>query len=171
MPCALTQGYNLDCRNSYGGVKEVYVIEFENATAITVSAGSVVTAITKASGKTFKKYNLVVQTAEGTQDWTGNRDNGTISIVQTLKFPINKMTTSVRNEMVLLAQNRLLFVIVDNNGTNWLYGYDYGLMMDSFNDKTGKMLADRNGHELSFTGPAKTAAYEVDATTLATLLT
>ena len=119
MPCALTQGYNLDCRSSYGGVKEVYVIEFENVTATTVSAGGVVTAITKASTKTFKKYNLILQTGEVTEDMTGNRENGTLSIAQTVKFPINKMTTSVRNELVLLAQNRLIFVIVDNNGTGF----------------------------------------------------
>lgn len=171
MPCALTQGYNLDCRNAYGGVKEVYVIEFDNVTATTVSAGGVVTAITKASTKTFKKYNLILQTGEVTEDVTGNRENGTLSITQTVKFPINKMTTSVRNELALLAQNRLIFVIVDNNGTNWLYGYDYGLMLDTINGKTGKALADRNGYELSFSGVCKTAAYEVDAATLATLLT
>jgi len=58
MPCALSQGYNLDCRFNFGGVREIYVIEFENVTAITESAG-VISAITKASTKTFKKYNLI----------------------------------------------------------------------------------------------------------------
>jgi hypothetical protein len=170
MPCALTTGYNLDCRSNYGGVKTIYLIEFENVTAVTQSAG-VVTGITKASTKTFKKYNLIAHTAEVTEDLTGNRDNGTLSVQQTVKFPINKMTVAVRNELALLAQNRLIFVIEDENSVNWLYGYDYGLMLDTSNAKSGRLLADRNGYELTFSGMEKTLAYEVDDTTLATLLT
>lgn len=170
MPCALTTGYNLDCRSNYGGVKTIYLIEFENVTAITQTAG-VVTGITKASTKTFKKYNLIAHTAETTEDLTGNRDNGTLSIQQTVKFPINKMTTAVRNELALLAQNRLIFVVEDENSVNWLYGSDYGLMLDTSNGKSGRLLADRNGYELTFSGMEKNLAYEVDDATLATLLT
>jgi hypothetical protein len=55
MACALTQGYTLDCSDSYGGVKELHLIEFDNVSSFTESAG-VVTAITKATGKAFKKY-------------------------------------------------------------------------------------------------------------------
>ena len=170
MPCALTQGYNLDCRLNYGGVKEIYVIEFENVTAITETAG-VISAITKAATKTFKKYNLIAHTAEADEAYTGNREMGTLSNKQTIKFPINKMTTAVRNELVLLAQNRLIFVFVDENGTGWMYGRDYGLMLTNSANKTGKVLADRNGYELTFEGDEKNLAYEVNSTALGTLTT
>lgn len=170
MPCNLTQGYNLDCRFNFGGVKEIYVIEFENVSAITETAG-VITAITKVATKTFKKYNLIAHTAEADEAFAGNREMGTLSNKQTIKFPINKMTTAVRNELMLLAQNRLIFVYVDENGTGWMYGREYGLMMDSFAAKTGKLLADRNGYELSFSGDEKNMAYEVNATALGTLTT
>jgi hypothetical protein len=170
MPCALTQSYNLDCRDSYGGVKVVFVMEFENALSTTQAAG-VVTAITKATGKQFRKYNLIAHTAEGDEALAASRDNGTIQVTQTVKFPINKMTVAVRNELMLLAKNRLLFVIVDENGTGWLYGQGYGLMTDTIAAKTGVQLADRNGYELSFSGMEKELAYQVDAATLLTLET
>jgi len=170
MACALTQGYNLDCRLNYGGMKEVYVIEYDNVTAITQTAG-VVTGITKASTKVFKKYNLIAHTGEGDEALTASREMGTLSNKQTIKFPINKMTTAVRNELFLLAQNRLIFVFVDENSTNWIYGSDYGLTLTTASAKTGKVLADRNGYELTFEGDEKNLAYEVDDTTLATLLT
>lgn len=170
MPCSLTQGYNLDCRFNFGGIKEIYVIEFENVSAITEVAG-VITVITKVATKTFKKYNLIAHTAEADEAYAGNREMGTLANKQTIKFPINKMTTSVRNELMLLAQNRLIFVYVDENGTGWMYGREYGLMMDSFAAKTGKLLADRNGYELSFSGDEKNMAYEVNATALGTLTT
>lgn len=170
MPCALTTGYNLDCRLNYGGVKEIYVIEFDNVTAVTETA-SVITGITKAATKTFKKYNLIAHTAESDEALTASREMGTLSNKQTIKFPINKMTTAVRNELFLLAQNRLMFVFVDENSTNWLYGRDYGLTLTTAAAKTGKVLADRNGYELVFEGDEKNLAYEVDDTTLATLTT
>ena len=52
MPCALTQGYSLDCRDSLGGITEVYFIEKGNVSSITVASGSV-SAITKVAGKRF----------------------------------------------------------------------------------------------------------------------
>jgi len=170
MPCALTQGYNLDCRLNYGGVKDIYLIEYDNVASITQSAG-VVTAITKVATKVFRKYALIAHTAESDEAITASREMGTLSNKQTIKFPINKMTVSVRNELFLLAQNRLMFVFVDENGTNWLYGGDYGLTLTTASAKTGKVLADRNGYELVFEGDEKNLAYEVNAATLATLLT
>ena len=170
MACSLTQSYLLDCRLNYGGMKEVYIIEFDNVTSFTQTAG-VVTAITKASGKTFRKYQLIAHTGEGDEALTASREMGTLSNKQTIKFPINKMTVAVRNELFLLAQNRLIFIFVDENSTNWMYGSDYGLTLTTASAKTGKVLADRNGYELTFEGDEKNLAYEVDDTTLATLLT
>ncbi len=170
MPCILTQGLNLDCRSNFGGVKEVYVMEFENATTITEAVG-VITGITKAVGKKFWKYNLIAHTGEGEETNTINRENGTSSNKQMLKFPINKMTTAVRNELLLIAQNRLLWVVVDENGTGWLYGKNYGMMMDSWSAKTGKALGDRNGYELAFSSEEKDMACALDSGTLAALTT
>ncbi len=170
MPCALTQDYNLDCRGNFGGVKKSYVIEFENIAGITLTAG-VITTITKVATKFFRTYNLVAHTAEAEDVVTRSADAGTSSSKQSIKFPINKMTTAVRNELILMGQNLLVWVVVDNNGTGWLYGYEFGLTMSSASAKTGKTLADKNGYDLVFEGVEKTFAYEVDAATLAALTT
>ena len=170
MPCLLTMGYNLDCRDSYGGVKEVFIMELANAVTITSGAG-IVTAITKASTKLFYKYNLIAHTGEGTDTLTANRENGTLMSAQTIAFPINKMTVAVRNELLLLAQARLLIVLIDQNGLGWLYGRDNGMMIATAGAKTGKTLSDRNGYELAFEGTEKELALNVNAATLLTLQT
>ncbi len=174
MACALTQGYTRSCEDSYGGVNTIYIMEYDNLAAgkssIAVTAG-VVTGITKATGKVFRKYELVAHTAESSDEMTHSREMGTSEVKQSVKFPINKMTTSVRNELMLLRQNRLLIVVVDENGSGWLYGYDYGLTMATASAKTGVKLADRNGYELAFESEEKELAYNVDNTTLGTLLT
>lgn len=170
MPCALTQGYNLDCRDSVGGVRSVYFIALDDIATITESAG-VVTGITKDASKRFYKYNLIMNTGEAEDTLTGNRENGTLFSAQMLKFPINKMTVAVRNELLLLGKNRLAAVVVDENGTGWLYGKSYGLMLTTAGGKTGKAKADRNGYELSFEGEEYELAPQVDAATLLTLET
>jgi len=170
MPCALTQGYNLDCKDSYGGVKDIFIMELANAATITSAAG-IVTAITKSSAKLFYKYSLIVNTGEGNDTLTNSRENGSTIANQTISFPINKMTVSVRNELLLLAQARLLIVLVDQNGSGWLYGRDNGMMISTISAKTGKTLADRNGYELAFEGTEKELALNVNAATLLTLQT
>ena len=170
MPCSLTQGYNLDCRDSYGGVKEVLIMELANAVTITSAAG-IVTGITKSASKLFYKYNLIAFTGEGDENLTPSRENGTIFSAQSIKFPINKMTVAVRNELLLLAQARLLIVLVDQNGSGWLYGKDNGMMLAPSTAKTGKALGDRNGYELAFEGTEKELALNVNAATLLTLQT
>ena len=164
MPCALTQGYTLDCRKSVGGVKSVWLIEQANAT-FTEVAGAV-SAITLLTGKFFRKYEVEVQTAEATSNGTFNREMGTGFFAHEIKFPINKLTTAVRDEMKLLAQNRLCIVVQDNNGTNWLYGKDNGLMLSASANKTGTKFGDRNGRELTFMGEEFEDAIAVTATIL-----
>ena len=55
MACALTQGYTLDCKDSIGGLKEVYFAAVEDIASFTGSSGTL-TAITMESAKTFFKY-------------------------------------------------------------------------------------------------------------------
>ena len=76
---------------------------------------------------------------------------------------------AVRNELLLLAQNRLNIVVVDNNGIGWLFGEANGMMLAPTTAKAGKLLGDRNGFELSFESDEKTLAQQVDAATLLTL--
>jgi len=166
MSCALTQGYNLDCRDSTGGIKEIGIIEFDNVESVTIAAG-VITGIAQLAN--FRKYQLIAHTGDFEQTVTPSRENGTLEVKQSLKFPINKMTTSVRNELLLLAQNRLMIVVLDTNGKAWLLGQDFGMMLGASSAKSGVKLGDRNGFELMFESDEKTLANEVSSGIYASL--
>lgn len=169
MACALTQGYSLDCNDSFGGIKELYFAAKADIT-VAVTAG-ITTTITKATGKKFWKYQLIHQSAEVTESKVGSREMGTNPVTQTIKFPINKMSVSLRNELELVFQNTLLCVAVDNNGTPWLYGNDFGLTATQLDAKTGVKLGDRNGYEVTLVGEEKVLAVKVDSTSFAALET
>jgi len=176
MACALTTGFTLDCREGIGGLKEVYIIEKANVTTVTESSG-MVTAITKATGKRFWKYQLVRETANAVETITGNEQNGTIYYDQTVNIVLNKRQASVRNEIMLLAKNFLMIVGVENqessSGVNraFLYGRTQGLQLLSGTAETGTAWGDRNGYTLPFNGKEAEMAPEVDAATVATLET
>jgi hypothetical protein len=177
MSCALTQGFNLDCREGVGGIKEVYIIETDNVSAVTETSG-VVTAITKGSGKRFWKYALVRETSNATETVNGSEANGTLFYAQQVQLIINRRQASVRNEIMLLAKNRLTIVVVENqvvSGTQqnraWLYGRVNGLLLNGGSSETGTAWADRNGYTLPFTGNEVELAPEVQYAVLATLET
>lgn len=170
MSCALTSDYLFGCDVGIGGTKELYLIELENISSVTESSGTL-TAITKASGKIFRKYQLVQETANFGEDITGNRQNGTLFYPQRGTIVINKQNVAVRNEILLLAKNRLAVVIKDNNLTYRLYGREYGLMIQTGTAETGTAWGDRNGYTLNFTGNELELAPFVSDAVIATLQT
>lgn len=171
MPCALTQDYNqANCGDLFGGLSTVYIMELYNLLTAPVTAGAV-TAVTKVSTTYFRKYNLKVSTADADEAKTVNRENNTSMVKQSLRFPMQGLAVSLRNEIELLGKNLLVIVIVDENGMGWMYGKDRGMRLLTANAKTGKILSDFNGYELAFDAEEKELAVSVSPTIVLTLQT
>lgn len=170
MACALTQDYTFGCDTGAGGLKELYLIELENIDTVTDSSGTL-TAITKVAGKVFRKYQLVQDTASAEEALTANLPNGSLYYAQKVTLVINKQQVAVRNEILLLAKNRLAIVTVDNIGTYRLYGWDQGLRLTEGNAGTGLAWSDRNGYTLTFSGNQTDLAPFVQESVIATLQT
>lgn len=151
MPCVLTTGFTLDCRDAVGGLKSVYFIEIDNISSFTESSGTI-TAITKVATKVFRKYELVLDTANFEEKLTGDRKAGTIFYAQTLQIILNKLRVAVRNEIKLLAQNRLVAVVETMEGSFFLLGKAQGLMLNAATAGSGTAMSDRNGYQLDFDG-------------------
>lgn len=170
MACALQNDYSFDCSVGVAGTKEAYIIELENISSYTESSGTL-TAITKASGKVFRKYQLVLETADFSEDINGNRQNGSNFYPQKGTIIINKQNVTVRNEIQILAKNNCVIVAKDNNDTWRLYGREYGMRLLTGSAANGVQWADRNGYVLNFTGQEKELAPFVSDAAAATLQT
>lgn len=155
MPCAITSGYTIDCRESVGGIQAIWLISNANLydasgnSRVTESSGTV-TAMTKATGTRFYKFEVPRGTAVASTNMTGSQENGTVFYTHSLTFPINSRTATVRNIITTLAKNRLTFVTLEMDGVYRMYGKGYGLMMDSTTNSSGTAPGDRNGAELVF---------------------
>lgn len=155
MPCAITSGYTIDCRENVGGIQAIWLISNANLydasgnSRVTESSGTV-TAMTKATGTRFYKFEVPRGTAVASTNMTGSMENGTIFFTHSMTFPINTRTATVRNIITTLAKNRLTFVTLEMDGVYRMYGQGYGLMMDSTTNSSGTAPGDRNGAELVF---------------------
>jgi hypothetical protein len=166
MACALTQGFVLDCKESLGGVKSVRFVEFDNA-SMTYAAG--VATITMDAGKKFWLYSQVRETSSLTETITANVQNGTIFYQQEVVIVLNKLAAATRNEILLLAKNRLLAIVEDMNGNFWLLGAKNGLDITSGNSATGTASGDRNGYTLTFQAMEADPMWSVAAGTIAAI--
>lgn len=168
--CALQSDYSFGCDVGAGGTIECWIIESSNISALVESSGTI-TTVTKLAGKVFRKYQLVLETANFEEDIVGNRQNGTILYDQKGTIVINKQSVAVRNEILLMALNTLTIIIHDQNDTYRLFGRVNGLRLEGGSAATGTALADRNGYTLNFTGKEAALAPFVSAAAILTLQT
>ncbi len=167
--CVLTSDYSFGCGQSVGGVKTFWIIETDNISSVTEVSGNI-TAITKASGKIFRKYQLVLETSNAAEDLTSNIANGTSFSTQTVLLVINKQQLAIRNEILLMSRRYVTIVAQDSNDVYHLYGRVNGLLLSS-KITTGTAWADRNGYEITFTGKETEIAPIVDSAVISTLQT
>ena len=168
MACALTQGYTLDCADSVGGIKKIYVTELANKSTLTAASG-VITAFTLSTGKQFWTYELQKETSNLVENITRNEANGTTFYEQVLQFTIRKMAASLRNEIKLLAQNRVMIIVLDRNGKYWLVGESNGAEMTNSTGATGTAFGDFNGYTLNFRALEEAPMQEVTSGLISTL--
>lgn len=165
MACLLTSGFTVGCSDSNGGVEAVYIAngkveEFAETAGviseITVDGAPLVPA-------DFFKFEVPKQTSVFEEEIEASTENGTIMFTQSLTLVFNKLEASKRNQILLMAQNEDLVVVVeDNNGKYWSVGIERGATIVSGTLTTGTAYADRNGGELTITGMEKLPSFEVE---------
>ena len=155
MPCAITSGYAIDCRDSVGGVETIYLIENSalydaSGNSRVIDASGLVSAITKNTGKRFYEFQVPRGTASTSNTITSSQENGTVFYTHMVTFPINKRDVTIRNIVATLAKNRVTFVVKEGDGTFKMFGRVFGLTLDTGEATSGVNLGDRNGYNLSF---------------------
>jgi len=168
MACALTSGYTLYCADSVGGIKKKYYTELANKSTLT-SASGVITAFTLSTGKQFFTYELQKETSNVVENITRNEANGTTFYEQVLQFTVRKLQASLRNEIKLLAQNRVMIIALDRNGKYWLLGECNGCEMTNSTAGTCTAMGDFNGYTLNFRGTEEAPMQEVSSGLISTL--
>ena len=164
MSCNITAGWVIDCKDSIGGVEKVFIANGP-ISGYTASAG-VVSEITvndvPLNSSNFFKFEVPKQTSSITESVEASVENGTVVYNQALTLIFNKMEAAKRNQILLMAQNENLIVIVkDNNLKYWSIGLTRGANLTGAELTTGTAYGDRNGGTLTFTGIESAPMFEV----------
>ncbi len=166
MSCSLTSGFALDCKDSVGGVKAIHLINFA-ATGFTVSGGEV-TATTIASGNVYT-YDMPKGVGSMTTTTNVSQENGTVFNQTDVVARLRKLATTKRNELKLLAQNRVFCVVEDNNANYWLVGKEYGCDITAMTQETGTAMGDNYGYNFTLSAIEAEAPYKLQTAVVTAL--
>jgi len=169
--CAITSNIPLDCRDNVGGIEYVFVANADGAVTYDLVSGSTceidaiyVGGVALTTGS-FYKFEVPKQSSSYTETVNVSQENGTVWYQQDVALVFNKLQCNTRNQLLLLAQNtKLLVVVKDNNGRYWSCGLEKGAEMSAGSNGTGQAYGDRNGYTLTISGYESNPMFEIDST-------
>lgn len=162
MSCTQTlAGLAKDCNANRGGIVEVYIANFDDVTAITLTSG-VVTGITMDTGKKFKTYSFAKNTGSLTSTYTIDPASGVKFVTSQLLLQFNRMNTTARVELTALALADLRVICKDANGIYWLLGKDEPVNASAGDGQTGTARSDANRYTLTLEDNSEEMPLEVD---------
>jgi hypothetical protein len=167
--CDMIAGYNdRTCTNGKGGIKSVLLFPLGAVSASTVLANEV-TALT-VTGETFL-YKLKSNLSSYTAPIKVDKNNGTLWYEQSLSMILASDNKELRSEIHLLAQNEVVCLVENADGTIVALGFGEGLQIADANEYTsGVLKSDRRGHVVVLNGMENDEVPDVAPGIYATLL-
>jgi len=169
MACDLTLGRKEPCKDSVGGIKNVYFVDFGKLGTVTI-ANDEITNMTgttiggSANSLTAFKYELKGGSSLE-QTVTTSRETGTTFYEQTLNLTLKKLTKEDNKELRLMAYGRPHIAVEDYNGNVFMMGLENGADVSGGTVVSGTAMGDMSGYTLTFSGQETQAANFMDSDT------
>jgi hypothetical protein len=169
MSCEMTSGYNdRTCTNGKGGIKSVLLFPLGNVATSNITLNEVTTLTV--TGETFL-YKLKSNLSSYTAPIKVNKDNGTLFYEQSLSMILASDNKELRSEIHLLAQNEVVCLVENADGSIVALGFGEGLQIADANEYTsGVLKGDRKGHVLVLNGMENEEVPDVDPNVYTALL-
>ena len=172
MACSQTlNGFTaLDCQPSKGGVKEIYIANYDDVTAVALdnsSSAATVTGITMASGATWHKYAMRRNTASMTSTLNVDETAGVNYVSTDVILHFNKLDTPQRLEVSALSLAETRVVVRDANDNWWMIGIDEPVVAAAGTAQTGVQKSDGSYYELTLQGSDNTFPLELSDAAIA----
>ena len=151
MACDLTLGRIEPCKDSVGGLKNLYFVNYGDLGAITYDVTN--TDVIDAVAGTPDAYKYEIKGASSfTQNIQSSRDTGTTAFEQVIEVTLKKLSIADHKELKILAFGRPHVIIEDNNGNFFLAGLEHGADVTGGTIVTGTAMSDLSGYTLTLTG-------------------
>jgi len=178
MACNLTMGRLVDCKDTIGGLKTIFIAKTysdnvrTNATFVVNgtdalqidNAGFANWSGADTNVMTLYRYELRPNLSSMTVNVNSDPAAGTTFFQQTLSVTLQKLDAAMTNELKLITYNRAQVFVMDTNDNIWLMGIDNGCDVTGGTIVTGTAKGDLNGYTLEFASEEKQPLYMVKAT-------
>jgi hypothetical protein len=171
MACDITRGRLIDCKDSIGGLKAIYIAKSysNNVSAVaTVNSTEMTTAgfaTWSCCGGTVEvfKYDLVPNLSSMTVNIQSDNANGTTFFNQTLSVTLQKIDHDMTNELRLMAYSRSQIFVQDENDNVFLLGIDGGCHVTGGTVITGAAKGDLTGYTIEWGAEERNALIQLPA--------
>ena len=166
MSCDITTGRTEACKESVGGLRNIYIGNYvdglyaDATTASNLGTDEQITGLT--TDLVVYKFELRGDNNTFEETNENSRDNGTSFWTQTGAIVLKKQDAATQKALKLLSYGRPHILIEDYNGNFRLAGLQNGVEV-SVSTATGGAMGDLNGYNLSFEGKEKEPAYFVSS--------
>ena len=172
MACDITRGRLIDCKDSIGGLKAIYISQrfCNNISAVAditttemTSAGFANWASANTGVVTVFKYDLVPNLSSMTVNIQSDNANGTTFFNQTLSVTLQKIDHDMTNELRLMAFSRSQIFVQDENDNVFLLGLDGGCYVTGGTVVTGAAKGDLTGYTIEYGAEERNALIQLPA--------
>ena len=151
MACDISLGRIEPCKDSVGGLKAVYFVNYGDATGYTYNGTNTDVIDDVAGTPTAYKYDLK-GVSTFTQNVNSSRENGTTFFEQVLELTFKKLSIVDNKQLKLMAYGRPQVIVEDNNGNFFYAGLKHGMDVTGGTIVTGGAMGDLSGYTLTLTG-------------------
>lgn len=172
MACSQSlSGIAAACETNVGGIREVFIANYDDVTAIEVDATSnMIDTITMDTGKKFKKYFFKKNTSSLTSTLNVDPTAGVNFVQSDLALQFAKQETTKRMEIAKLSLGELRVIVKDANGKYWFLGQEEFVSATAGTAETGVNRTDGNKYTITLTDYSSSYPYEVDPTVISSLV-
>jgi hypothetical protein len=151
MACEISLGRIEPCKDSNGGLKAVYFVNWGDMTGVTYDETNTDVIDAVSGTPSAYKYDLKGNSSFE-QAITSSRENGTTFFEQTLNLTLKKLSIVDHKQIKLLAYGRPQVVVEDNNGNLFLCGLEHGMDVSGGSIVSGASMGDLSGYTLVLSG-------------------
>ena len=173
MACDITRGRLIDCKDTIGGLKAIFICKAYNNNieqVATISdtemtdAGFNIWSAQVAAKTIVFKYDLIPNLSSMTVNINSDNANGTTFFNQTLSVTLQKIDHDMTNELRLMAYTRSQIFVQDQNDNVFLLGMVNGCHVTGGTVITGTAMGDQNGYTIEWGADEKNALIQLKAT-------
>ena len=162
MACNLTTGFPLDCLEGIGGVKEVFIANYDDfETGITYDA--VTGEIDGLPTATIYRYVPFRNSGSYIETVQKNLETGTLFFSQEVGWTFGKLAQNMRNEFLNVAKARMVVFVRTNDNQILMVGIGEGAQLTAGTVQSGAQKADLMGYQVTVTAEELSPAVHLEA--------